>query len=138
MIEISVTINAPLKVVWNKYTGIDDVKHWAFASDDWAAEGIENDLRVGGNLKNRNFAKVGSAEFMFGGTYTEVIPEKRLAYTLDDGRKVEVDFNETDGVVVVQQRFDPETVNPEEMQKRGWQAYLDNFKKYVETGPQAQ
>lgn len=133
MIEISVSINAPLKEVWEKYTSVDGIKHWSFASDDWAAEGIENDLRVGGSIKNRNFAKDGSAEFVFGGTYTEVVPEKRLSYTLGDGRKVEVDFEEVGRQTVLRQRFDPENQNPEEMQKQGWQAYLDNFKKYAES-----
>ncbi len=133
MIEIAVSINAPIKDVWEKYVSVDGVQHWAFASDDWAAEGIENDVRVGGNLKNRNFAKDGSFEFVFGGVYTEVVPEKRLAYTLGDGRKVEVDFIEDESAVTIKQRFDPETQNPEEMQRQGWQAYLDNFKKYVES-----
>lgn len=133
MIEISTTINAPIKEVWDKYTSVDGIKHWSFASNEWAAEGIENDLKAGGVIKNRNFAKDGSAEFMFGGTYTEVTPLKRLAYTLDDGRKVEVDFDEVNGSTTIHQCFDPETLNSEEMQKDGWQAYLDNFKKYVES-----
>ncbi len=29
--------------------------------------------------------------------------------------------------------FDPENENPIEMQRGGWQAILDNFKKYTET-----
>lgn len=133
MIEVSTTINAPLGEVWEKYTSVEDVKHWSFASDGWAAEGIENDLREGGGFKNRNFAKDGSAEFVLGGTYTEVVPKKRLAYTLGGGRKVEVDFEEAGNAVVLRQRFDPEALNSEEMQRQGWQAYLDNFKKFVES-----
>jgi len=31
----------------------------------------------------------------------------------------------------VTQSFDPENENSEEMQRDGWQAILDNFKKYV-------
>lgn len=133
MIEIAITINAPLEVVWEKYTSVGDVQYWAFASDDWAAEGIENNLTVGGGIKNRNFAKDGSAEFMFSGVYTEVMPGKRLGYMLDDGRKVEVDFIDNGDTVELRQRFDPESGNPEEMQKDGWQAYLSNFKKHVES-----
>lgn len=133
MIEVSVTINAPLGEVWEKYTSVEGIKNWSFASDDWAAEGIENDLREGGSFKNRNFAKDGSAEFILGGAYTEVVPEKRLAYTFGDGRKVEIDFEKADDGVVLRQRFEPENLNSEEMQKQGWQAYLDNFKKFVES-----
>ena len=32
----------------------------------------------------------------------------------------------------VTETFDPEHENPEEMQRAGWQAILENFKKYVE------
>ncbi len=133
MIEVSVTVNASTEEVWQKYTSLEGVQYWSFASDDWAAEGLENNLEVGGSFKNRNFAKDGSMEFILSGRYTEVMPEERLAYTLDDGRKVEVDFIGQPGSTVLRQRFDPETFNSEEKQKQGWQAYLDNFKKYVES-----
>lgn len=133
MIEISVTVMASAQAVWDAYTSIEGISRWSFASEDWAAEGIENNLQVGGKLKNRNFAKDGSAEFMFSGTYTEIIPKKRIAYTLDDGRSVEIDFEEMDNSTVIHQRFDPEFENPVEMQKQGWQAYLENFKKYAES-----
>lgn len=135
MIKISVTIHAPLSEVWDKWVSVEGTQYWAFASDDWAAEGIENDPRPGGNFKSKNFAKDGSAEFIFGGTYDMVEPGKYAIQTLDDGRKVETTFEETtDGVHMIQQ-FDPEHENPEDMQQAGWQAYLNNFKKYVESSP---
>lgn len=133
MIKISVAIDAPIDVVWNTWNSVNDIQYWSFASDDWAAEGIENDVRKDGRFKNRNYAKDGSAEFMFEGTYTEVLPHEKLSYTLEDGRHVEVSFRETDHGVFLEQRFDPEKQNPEDMQKQGWQAYLDNFKKHVES-----
>jgi hypothetical protein len=34
--------------------------------------------------------------------------------------------------VKITQTFDPENENSEEKQRSGWQAILDNFKKYVE------
>jgi len=49
-----------------------------------------------------------------------------------DGRKVEISFAATENGVEVTESFDPETQNPEEMQRGGWQAILDNFKSYVE------
>jgi uncharacterized protein YndB with AHSA1/START domain len=72
MIEISVTIKAPLQEVWDKWISVEGVQYWAFASDDWAAEGIDNDVRPGGKFSSRNFAKDGSFEFIFGGTYDTV------------------------------------------------------------------
>ena len=133
MIEISVQIQAPLESVWQKWTSVEGVQHWAFASDDWAAEGIENNIVPGGKFSSRNFAKDGSSEFIFGGTYGIVEPQKHVSYTLDDGRRVEVVFEETSEGVHMTQRFEPETQNPENLQQEGWQAYLNNFKKYVES-----
>lgn len=133
MITISAIIKAPLDIVWREWTSVKAVRHWAFASDDWAAEGIQNDVRVGGTIKSRNFAKDGSAEFMYEGVYIAVEPQRLLAHSLGDDRNVEVRFEEVPEGVRIEQAFEPENENPEDVQKQGWQAYLDNFKKYVET-----
>lgn len=49
---------------------------------------MKNDLRVGGSLTSRMEAKDGSMGFDFGGIYTEVVGNQKIAYTLGDGRKV--------------------------------------------------
>ena len=49
-----------------------------------------------------------------------------------DRRKVKIVFEKDAKGIKVIESFDPETENSEEMQKNGWQAILDNFKKYVE------
>ena len=133
MIEISVNISAPVTKVWERWTDIKVVKDWAFASDDWAAEGVENDVMVGGSFKARNYAKDGSMEFMLTWTYDHVDPQRHLAYTMEDGRKVEVRFLETGDGTRLEQSFEPEPENSEDIQRDGWQAYLDNFKKFVES-----
>lgn len=132
MIEISTTVAASLNDVWEKWNSVSDIKHWAFASDDWAAEGIENEVKVGGVFRARNFAKDGSMEFIMEYTYDQVDPNKFLAYTMGDGRKVQVTFSETETGTRIDQAFDPESENSEEMQRSGWQSYLNNFKKFVE------
>jgi uncharacterized protein YndB with AHSA1/START domain len=43
-----------------------------------------------------------------------------------------VRFEPTDEGTRVTETFDPEQVNPEDRQRQGWQAILDNFKAYVE------
>ncbi len=134
MIDISTTIAADLSEVWVKWNDVKSVQFWSFASDTWGAEGIENDLRVGGKCSSRNFAKDGSSEFIFGWTYNTVEPEKLIDSTMDDGRKIRVVFTEVEGGTRVDESFDPETENSEELQREGWQAYLDNFKKFVEMG----
>jgi hypothetical protein len=42
-------------------------------------------------------------------------------------------FDETPDGVRMSKLFEPEAENPEKQQQEGWQAYLDNFKKYVES-----
>ncbi len=77
-------------------------------------------------------AKDGSFQFDFSGTYNEVIPNKRIAYTLDDDRKVFIDFEAEQGATKMFINFETEQLHPEEFQKAGWQAILDNFKHYIE------
>jgi hypothetical protein len=50
-----------------------------------------------------------------------------------DGRKVMVEFSAEGDVTKVVERFDAENENPVDMQQMGWQAILDNFKKYTES-----
>jgi uncharacterized protein YndB with AHSA1/START domain len=78
-------------------------------------------------------AKDGSAGFDFSGVYTVVTPHERIEYTMDggDSRKVEIVFiSASDGYRVVE-TFEAEHENSLERQRAGWQAILDNFKKYV-------
>jgi uncharacterized protein YndB with AHSA1/START domain len=133
MITVQSNINAPIKKVWECWTGPIHITQWNNASDDWHTPYAENDLRTGGKFKSTMAAKDGSMSFDFEGEYTLVELNKAIKYVLADGRKVEVYFAETQNGVEVIESFDPETVNPEEMQRGGWQAILDNFKKYVES-----
>ena len=51
---------------------------------------------------------------------------------MSDGRKVNVNFSAKDNGTKVIETFDPETTHSREMQQAGWQAILDNFKRYTE------
>lgn len=132
-ITIQTTVNAPISDVWKYWTDPRHIVKWNNASDDWHTPTSENDLRVGGKFLSRMEAKDGSFGFDFGGTYTEVDPYRRIAYDMTDERSVEADFTEEDGKTRIVQTFDPERQNSLEMQRQGWQAILDNFKKYVES-----
>jgi len=131
-ITVSTDIKAPKEKVWEYWTKPEHITKWTFASDDWHAPKAENDLSVGGKFKTRMEAKDQSAGFDFGGTYSAVEPEKLIEYSMDDGRKVRVEFSETPDGTTVTETFDPENENPIEMQRGGWQSILDNFKKYTE------
>jgi uncharacterized protein YndB with AHSA1/START domain len=133
LITIENTVHAPVAKVWDFWTTPDHITKWNSPSDDWHSPSAQNDLRVGGKFLARMEAKDGSYGFDFGGIYDEVVSNKRIAYTLGDGRKVEVDFTANGNETKVVEKFEAETEHSIEMQKDGWQAILDNFKKYTES-----
>ena len=133
-ITVETPINEPVEKVWEVYTNPAHITRWSYADDSWHAPYAENDLRPGGRFRTRMESKDGSAGFDFTGTYTQVVPHKKIAYTMDgaDTRKVIVEFEEFANSTTVIVTFDPEDENPIEMQRSGWQSILENFKKYVE------
>lgn len=135
-ITIQTKIKAPVREVWNYWTDPQHIVNWNQATEDWHTPTAENDLRVGGKFLSRMEARDGSFGFDFGGVYSEVEPHQRIAYTMSDERSVEIDFSEKKGETHIVQSFDPESENSIEMQRQGWQAILDNFKKYVEANVQ--
>lgn len=131
-ITVKATVNAPIEKVWDYWTKANHVKHWNNASDDWHTPHAENDLRAGGNFVYRMEARDGSFAFDFGGVYDAVRENEYIEYTIGDGRKVKVNFINEGNATKVVETFEAETTHSEEMQRGGWQAILDNFKKYTE------
>lgn len=131
-LTVQTVVNAPISKVWEHWNKPEHITGWAFASDDWEAPSAENDLRAGGKFKTRMQSKDGKKSFDFEGVYTNIEEHKAIEYTMSDGRKVSVRFENKNGGVTIIETFDPESENPEEMQLSGWQAILNNFKKYVE------
>jgi len=132
IITIEATVNAPIDKVWQYWSAPEHITQWCQPSDDWHAPKAENDLRTGGKFSTTMAAKDGSMSFDFEGEYTEVIPGKYIAYQIADGRKVEISFTTEDGKTHIRESFEMENQNPEEMQRGGWQAILDSFKKHTE------
>lgn len=131
-IKIKNTIKASASKVWKAYTEPEHITNWNFASEDWYCPSAENDLQPGGKYKSRMEAKDGSFGFDFEAVYDEIIPEKKIVYTIADGRKVINSFEEKNGEIHIVTEFEAENQNPEEMQRDGWQSILNNFKDYVE------
>src|SRR5687768_7071985 len=131
-VTVQATVNAPVEKVWRLWSEPEHITKWNSASDDWHTPRAENDLRTGGTFSSRMEAKDGSFGFDFGGVYDEVRENEHIAYTMSDGRKVTVDFTADGDTTSIVETFDPESENPREMQQGGWQAILDNFKKYAE------
>jgi Activator of Hsp90 ATPase homolog 1-like protein len=77
-------------------------------------------------------AKDNSMSFDFEGTYTNVIEFKLIEYTIVDGRRVKISFEETQNGIEIIESFEPENLNSEELQRQGWQSIIDNFKKNLQ------
>lgn len=132
-IKIETTISADVKKVWDYFNKPEHITNWNNASDDWHCPKAENDLRVGGKLKSRMEAKDRSFGFDFEAVYDEVIDHKKITYTMADGRQASTEFENHNDKIKVTTIFDAENENPIDMQRDGWQAILNNFKKYVES-----
>jgi uncharacterized protein YndB with AHSA1/START domain len=132
-ITVETTVNAPVEKVWKTWSEPQHIKNWCAASDDWHAPKAENDLRTGGTFSTRMEAKDGSFGFDFGGVYDNVKKNELIEYTMGDGRKVQVTFSPAGDQTKIVETFDAEATNSVEMQRGGWQAILDNFKKYTES-----
>jgi uncharacterized protein YndB with AHSA1/START domain len=133
-ITVETLIDAPVERVWNAYSTPADITQWNFASDDWCCPSAEADLKVGGAYKARMEAKDGSFGFDFEAVYDEVDPHKVLTMAMSDGRKARTTFESVNGKTKVATIFDAESQNPIEMQRDGWQAILNSFKRHVEAG----
>ncbi len=132
VITIQTTVNAPIEKIWEYWSKPEHITKWATPSDEWHTPRAENDLRTGGSFLSRMEAKDGSMGFDFGGKYDDVRKNEYIEYTIGDGRNVKTSFTTKGNSTEIVQSFEAEEIHPIEMQKAGWQAILDNFKKYTE------
>lgn len=137
MLKKTITVQAalavPVEKVWDYWNNPEHITQWCQASEDWHAPYSENDLREGGAFKTTMAAKDDSMSFDFEGVYTKVKQHEEIAYTMADGRKVNISFHTKDNQTNVIETFEAEDINPLEMQQAGWQAILDHFKRYAES-----
>jgi len=132
-VTVQAMVNAPSTKAWDYYTKPEHITKWNYADPSWHCPSAENDMRVGGTYRARMEAKDGSFGFDFEAVYSELKNGESFTYDMADGRQANVKFvgkgNQTEVVVT----FDAETENPIDMQKGGWQAILDSYKRYTET-----
>lgn len=133
IITVQTIVNAPIEKVWEAWTNPEDIMNWNFASPEWCCPIAENDLRAGGKFSYRMEAKDGSMGFDFWGIYDKVVDNQQIEYAMGDGRKASIHFSATDGKTKIVENFEAESTNSIELQRSGWQAILDNFKKYSES-----
>jgi uncharacterized protein YndB with AHSA1/START domain len=132
-VTVQTTIHAPLEVVWTSWLEPRHIEKWNAASDDWHTPKALNDINEGGHFIYTMAARDGSVSFDFSGTFVDIIEHKKIVTRLDDDRSVWVSFEDREEGVLLTETFEIEDENSEELQRMGWQAILDNFKKYTET-----
>ena len=125
--------NVTSKIVWDAWTCPADIKQWNAAQDDWHTTQSAVDLREGGKFSSRMEAKDGSVGFDFEGVYTRIVPYQTIEYRMSDDRAVEVEFVEKADGILIKETFDAESENSAELQRAGWQAILDSFRRHVES-----
>ncbi|HYC28114.1 MAG TPA: SRPBCC family protein [Chitinophagaceae bacterium] len=131
-VTVETTVNAPVQKIWEYWNQPEHITQWGAASDDWHTSHAQNDLRAGGAFNYRMEARDGSMGFDFEGKYDDVAEHKHISYTMGDGRTVNIDFTGEGDTTRIVETFDAETENPVDMQRDGWQAILNNFKKHAE------
>jgi uncharacterized protein YndB with AHSA1/START domain len=132
-IRLEIVINKSILETWNAWTSPIHIEKWNHAGDDWHCPKAINDLTLGGRFSYTMAAIDGSMSFDFSGVYTAIENHKRIAYTMDDGRKAEVQFIDQTTSTLIIEKFEAENENPREMQEMGWQLILNNFKSYTES-----
>ena len=132
-IAVQVAVKVPVEKAWEYFTLPKHITGWYFASDDWHAPYAANDLRPKGKFTITMASKDGNDGFDFEGVYKVVEPHRKIEYVLADCRKVVIFFEEAGTETLITEVFDPEDLNTLDLQRNGWQAILDNFRKYAET-----
>ena len=131
-VSVETTIKAPIEKVWDFWTNPIHIVHWNNAAADWHTPKAENDLKVGGKFVFKMAAKDGTFGFEFEGVYTEVKNNELIAYQMGDGRNAKINFTSDADKIKITETFEIEDNNTIDLQRIGWQAILNNFKKYVE------
>lgn len=132
-ITVATTVNAPIEKVWQYWTAPQHITQWNNASNDWYTPKATNDLRKDGTFNYRMEAKDNSFGFDFEGRYTDVKTNELIEYVISDGRKVQILFEALNDETHITETFEAEEIHPAELQQDGWQAILNNFKRYTET-----
>ncbi len=132
-ISIETVVKSDLDTVWLVWNNPEEIKRWNAASEDWHTTESTVDLRVGGTFSSRMEAKDGSMGFDFSGTFSKVIENQLIEYSMADGRSVVIEFSLVENGVKVEETFEAESQNEAEQQRQGWQSILNNFAKHVES-----
>ena len=139
-LRIERTFQAPVERVFDAWTSEEVMRRWWHAEREWETSEAEVDLRVGGAVRVVMRDPDGDVEYGGGGTYTEVDPPRRLAFTWlwdDDETRtrmlIEIDFEQADGatrvVLTHSNLLDEEIVRSH---RDGWTGAMDSLELALE------
>jgi len=137
-LRIMRTFQASAEAVFDAWTSEEVLRRWWHTEHDWETSEAEVDLRVGGALRVVMRDPKKDVEHGGGGTYTEIEPPTRLAFTWvwdGDIRRtlIELDFEETDAITTVtfthSRLWDEEAVRSHE---DGWRKLFDRLERTLE------
>jgi len=137
-LRIERTYRAPIRAVFEAWTSEEVIRRWWELERGWDTTEAELDLRVGGAVRVVMRDPNKDIEYGGGGTYTEVEPPTRLAFTWiwdGDTRRtlIEIDLEEAgDGTTV---RFTQRHLWDEEALRshdEGWSKILDNLGRMLD------
>lgn len=130
------TVNGPARIVFEAWTKPELFKRWwVLKSIPMTLLSCEQDVRVGGKYKLVFSANGSTMEFV--GTYTEVKPHARLAWTNEEGGQEQittVTFDERDGktLLTVHHLFASKQALDDEIASGGTSALPEQFDQLEE------
>ena len=137
-LRIQRTFQAPAEAVFDAWTSEDVLRRWWQSERGLETSEAQVDLRVGGAVRVVMRDPDKDVEYGGGGTYTEIDPPTRLAFTWiwdGDTRRtlIEIDFEETGGATTVRfahrDLWDEEAVRAHE---GGWTEMFNNLERMLE------
>ena len=133
------TFQAPAQKVFEAWTSEEVLRRWFHAKGHWETSEAEVDLRLGGAVRVVMRDTDEGRDIGGGGTYTEIDPPTRLAFTwtwdddIDRETLIELDFLEAEGRTTVllthSALADEEAVRNHE---DGWSQCLENLGRAIE------
>ena len=137
-LHIERTYRALIRAVFEAWTSEEVIRRWWELERGWDTTEAELDLRVGGAVRVVMRDPDKDIEYGGGGTYTEVEPPTRLAFTwVWDGDTrltlIEIDLEEAGGATTV--RFTQRDLWDEEAlrsHEEGWTKILANLEHMLE------
>ena len=130
-ITIQRSFDAPASLVYAAWTDAKHIVHWYYASEGWTTPFAESDPREGGTFRIGFASPDGKNDFTFEGVYNELVPNKRIVFTIGDGRPVTIDLEERNGKTLLTLVLALEDVHSAEQQREGWTAMLIHLGEYL-------